>query len=84
MLMRTHRQADMMKEIFAFRNFANAPEHKTSQCTNRTNCILHSSTFFLRSRLCIGGPCAGACLAFRPFSKACNSNSAYAMRHAVL
>jgi hypothetical protein len=39
------RQTDMTKLIVAFRNFANAPKHRTSRCTNRNNFILHSSTF---------------------------------------
>ena len=39
----TDRQTDMTKQVAVFRNFANAPEHRTAQCTDRTNCIVHST-----------------------------------------
>ena len=42
---RTDGKTDMTKQIVAFRNFANAPEHRTSQCTSRNNFILQSSNF---------------------------------------
>ena len=61
---------DMTKLIVAFRNSANAPKH-TELHSAQTVLIGFFTVvlFLLWSQLCTGGPCAGACPAFRPFSK---------------